>query len=370
LLWIIAALLTAIVTIIIISPLGRLQSVVHEADDVSVYKDQLLEIEHDKKQGLLEEDQADAARTEVARRLLAAAQRPKPQNETKSHRIVWAKAISILLLPLLTVGLYILLGNPALSDFPLKQRQNKAIESNDISMLVKRVEEHLSNNPQDGKGWDIIAPVYVQLDRLDQAVEAYQNAIRILGSTAERQSNMGEVLVTKNDGRINDDALDAFKKAAELDKNAIKPRFFIAKAYEQDGEIDRARQVWQELIDKAPTDASWLSSAKSELAMLDKKNTPVPVGQMPTREDVENASRLNPEEREAMIESMVAKLAERLKQQPEDKDGWLRLIKSYKVLGRDEEAGKAYTTALQLFADNKEMIDRLDKLAKSFQINQ
>ena len=107
-------------------------------------------------------------------------------------------------------------------------------------MLVAKVEEHLAAHPEDGRGWDVIAPVYLRLGRADDAARAFQNAIRLLGSTAERQTGLGEAILSAEGGIVTADARTAFEAAQRLDPAAPGPRFFLALAAEQEGEAAAA----------------------------------------------------------------------------------------------------------------------------------
>lgn len=61
---------------------------------------------------------------------------------------------------------------------------------------------------------------------------------------------------------------------------------------------------------------------------------------------------------------MVDRLAERLKTESSDFDGWLRLLRSYKVLGQTEKARAATENARQAFAGDPAKLRQLDEAVK------
>jgi cytochrome c-type biogenesis protein CcmH len=264
-----------------------------------------------------------------------------------------AVLVAIVAVPLLAVGLYLYLGSPQKPDQPLVARINAPPDEQDISALIARVEAHLEKNPEDGRGWDLLGPVYVRLGRFDEAKAAFANAIRLLGSTAEREANLGEAIVRANDGVVTAEARAAFDRAAMLDKTALRPRFFLALALTQEGKKDEALAAWRSLLGEAPAGgAPWVEVARQAVAQLE--GAPASDGKGPSAEDVDAAAKMTQDERQAMIGSMVQSLAARLETAPDDPEGWAKLIRSYMVLGRPDDARAALAKArIALAADAK-----------------
>ena len=196
--------------------------------------------------------------------------------------------------------------------------------------------------PEDGHGWDVIAPVYLRLGQVDDAARAYRNAIRLLGSTVERQSGLGEALLAAEGGIVTQDARSAFEAARALDPKAPGPRYFIALAAEQEGKLDEAAKELRSILADAPSDAPFRGVIEQALARVNQ-TSPSPG---PTGEEMAAAANLPGDQQSAMIESMVGRLATRLKEQPNDVEGWLRLIRSYVVLGNGDAAAAAARDAL------------------------
>jgi cytochrome c-type biogenesis protein CcmH len=202
-----------------------------------------------------------------------------------------------------------------------------------------------------------VAPVYTRLGRDTDAAHAWSRVIDTLGSTAERESNLGEALMRAAGGAVTPEAKAAFTRAAALAPDDSLPRFYLALALSQAGRTDEAKAAWQALL-HAPEDAAWVPAARAQLAALE---TPV-AG--PAADDVAAAANLPPAERQAMIETMVASLADRLKTRPSDADGWARLIRSYIVLGRADDARAALVGARTALAGDAAKLATVEAAAR------
>jgi cytochrome c-type biogenesis protein CcmH len=262
-------------------------------------------------------------------------------------------------MPFAALALYLVLGSPELPGEPLAARLNAPTQQQDVATLVARVEDHLKQSPDDGKGWEIVAPVYMRLGRPEDAAQAYANVIRILGSTAEREADRGEALVAAARGTVSADAHAAFDRANRLDPAALRPRFYLALALGQDGKRDEAIAAWQGLLAGAPEDQPWVKVARAELAKLEAGTAPGPTGA-----DVAAAGNMPPEQRLAMIEGMVGSLAAKLEENPADGEGWARLLRSYMVLGRPDDAKTALAKARTALAANAAVLADVNRAAK------
>ena len=361
LLWIVIALLTAAAILAVLAPLSRApKSVGSAALAARVYRDQLQELGRDKAEGRIGASEADTARAEIARRLIAVDNEARGEREAagagaatpairegiRARRAV--ALVALLGIPFLSLGLYLGLGAPGLPGDPLAARLSNPDAPQDIETLVAKVEEHLAKNPEDGRGWDVIAPVYVRMGRAADAIQAYRTAIRTLGSNLERQQGLGEAIFASEGGIVTADARAAFEAGRTLDPVAPGPRFYLALAAEQEGKREEAAAAYRELLSEAPADAPWREVLEVSLARLAPGEAPQPG---PTEEQVAAAQGMSAGDRAAMVNAMVEQLATRLKDQPDDVEGWLRLIRSYAVLGRAEDAANAGRDALAGVSD-------------------
>ncbi len=336
------AVLAAAAILPVLTPLFRGQRAGGDAASASVaiYRDQLEEVDKELSRGVIGEQEAAAARTEIARRLIKADAETAPEATTRLPNASRIAVISIIATPVLALAVYLTVGAPEYPAQPLAARP--AAEVQDINTLVAQVEAHLARTPDDGDGWAALAPVYTRLGRLDDAAGAYGHIVRLLGSTAEREADHGEALVRAARGAVTPEAHAAFERALRLAPEDPRPRFYLAMALGQGGKAEEAKTAWEALIADAPANAQWLPAAQKELAALAQRG--------PAAADIEAAASLSDDDRQAMIEGMVASLDADLRENPEDAQRWVQLIRSYMVLGRPDDARAAVERAQTAFA--------------------
>jgi cytochrome c-type biogenesis protein CcmH len=377
--WIFSALLTVVIAVILLSPLLRAsaRATLYDEGEAAVYRDQLRELERDKAEGLISAEDADYARAEIGRRLLAIAGREK-DGETDveadladagagpgaRRRYTWSQAFILLCLPLVGLAGYLEIGSPGTPDAPLEARIENP--GDDVDLLVAKVERHLATNPEDGNGWNVLAPVYFRIGRLPDAELAYRNAIRILGPDVERMNGLGETLVLRNDGIVTDDAQMAFQAAVKLEPNNPRADFYLALALEQSGRRAEALAAFQNIAKASPPTAPWMPLVNQHIAAnsagVPLANPPAPAAPdvtaqapnpaapgNPTAEDVANAQAMSEGDRNEMIRGMVASLDARLKEDPNNFEGWMRLVRSYAMLKDKERAEAALQDGLKAF---------------------
>ncbi len=239
------------------------------ASEAAFYKAQLDEIQRDVERGQLPRSEAADARAEAARRLIATrSEAPETPSPSSSRQRLAAVALIAVGLPVIAFPLYILLGRPQMPDEPLASRRPASLASSDIGAAVAGVEAHLIAKPDDGKGWAVIAPVYMRLGRYDDAARAYSEALRLLGEDGARRAAYGEALMAAAGGVVTDKAREAFAKALAEEPDQPQARFYLALAAEQDGKTAEAIQAYESLIAAAPADAHWLGAVKARLASL------------------------------------------------------------------------------------------------------
>jgi cytochrome c-type biogenesis protein CcmH len=379
LIWFVLAGLTAIVLFVLLRPLADTgtKPLAPDSFDSAVYRDQLNEIESDRARGLIGEKEAEAARIEISRRLLAADNKARGRDRAESRGVSAKAAVAViaLSLPLLALGLYLVFGSPRLPDQPLAARLEDPTTNRDLEALVARVEARLRERPEDGQGWDVVAPVYLGSGRYAQAAEAYGHAVRLLGPSATRLSGQGQALVLANDGLVTEEARVALARAHELDGTLIEPRILLAIAKEQDGQFAAAAADWRALLDDAKEDAPWRAMVEKrvELAEAHLSGTPMPSEapaktapaspKGPGAADIAAAEDMDPAARQAMIEGMVQRLAARLDQGGGALADWLRLVRAYSVLDRKDDASKALAKAKSQFSGDRQALEELDQLA-------
>ncbi|PWW02230.1 cytochrome c-type biogenesis protein CcmH [Hoeflea marina] len=370
--WVLAAAMTAVATLALLGPLMRARATVTApaSHDAEVYRDQLAEVERDLAAGTIEPSQADVARTEISRRLLAAARKAEaeegaaPASRRGATRL--AMAAVVILIPAIALSAYLRLGSPGNGGEPLAARMANPTASDDIGVLIAKAEQHLAENPDDGRGWDVLGPIYLRTGRLEDAAHAYRRAISLLGPTSDRQAGLGEALVSASDGVVTDEARLVFQSARELDPGDPRPSFYLAVAIAQEGRKAEAIAAFQALADRSPPDAPWLSAIERQIAAIgrpDAATGPQLALRGPSEADIAAAADMAPSDRLAMIRSMVTGLEARLKENPDDIEGWLRLIRSQQVLGDTSAAQAALARGFAAFPDDSEQKTSLSRLA-------
>jgi cytochrome c-type biogenesis protein CcmH len=349
-LWISFAILTAMAASAILRPFWRARPTAEASPrDLEVYKQQLQEVEDEAARGLLGEAEAQAARIEVSRRILAAAGDASSPGQEKLRSALTPYVLAGLL-PLIALSLYMAFGSPHLPSQPFSARLPSDHDS--VEGLVARVERRLQSHPDDGMGWSVVAPVYMRMGRYAEAAEAFRNAARLLGDSADRFANLGEAVALANQGAVNDEARQAFDKALTIDAEHPKSRFWLAIAEEQAGRPAQAIAIYEKLLQRELPD-NVVTVIRNRLAALQGKPaqdaTPTAGGNV----DAEQINR------------MVSGLAERLKADGSDLGGWLMLVRAYTVLGRKDDALSALNDARGRFAGNSEALGQIDALAKS-----
>lgn len=394
-LWIGFAALTAAVIAVITRPLlsSRVRSAASRQADLAVYRDQLAEIEAERARGLLDAAEAESARAELGRRVLAVA---GPGQEDDSGTTAsgigeryrsWVSMAAAVLIALAGAGVYLTLGAPGLPSQPHAARLTTSNQNATVADLIGRVEAELRAHPEDGRGWDVLAPVYLRLQRFGEAANAYAQAIRLLGENPKRLAGFAEATILDNDGIVTEPARKAYQRLLENQPDFAEARFWLAVALEQDGKRDAAAAAYRALLETAPEDARWKEVVAQRLASVtgqaieagdDNKQEErtaeaqasgtaegsealTPRG--PSAADIAAAQSMTPEQRSQFINQMVAQLSARLEQQPDDLAGWMRLVRAYTVMGRKDEALAALDRARRTFPDGSENRAAIDGLA-------
>lgn len=366
LLWITFALLTGIALIALLRPLGRAGSAPDAAArpdyDMAVYRDQLAEIAREREEGTIGDSEAEAARNEIARRMLAAdaaARGGKPRSGGASAAYKAAVVAAMVAVPAVALGGYLWLGRPGMPDVPHAARMATALERQDFGALVYKVERHLASNPEDVRGWRVLAPAYRRLGRLDDAANAYGRIVALSPPDAGALSDYGTALVEANDGLVTAEARKAFSGALAIEPGQARARYYMGLAAMQDGREDEALTLWRALLADAPAEAPWRGVVEQRIASLQTGEARMP---QPDGEAAKAIMEADPEARQAMIEGMVDRLARRLEENGDDLEGWLRLARARSVLGDREAAADALDRAAERFAGDETASARIETM--------
>ena len=350
-LWIVFAVLTALAALAVLRPYLRQRTVSNAAPprDLEIYKQQLREVEDERARGLLGESEAQAARIEISRRILALSEEKAAGDNAAAPATSTAAPYAMGgLLAVVTAGIYLIYGSPGLPGQPVAGRTAPTIE-----FAITQIEKHLSKNPEDAERWAVAGAYYLRVGRFKDAVDAHTRAMKITGETAERLANLGEALTFANKGIVPAEARGLFEKALKKDETGIKASFWLGMADEQAGKFAGAANRYRKLMaGDIPEEVK--RALRERLAELEQR---LAGGQQPQQQGAAAD--------DALIERMVAKLAERLKADGSDLTGWLKLVKAYMVLERRDDALNAVKDARRNFSGNSEALGQIDALAKS-----
>jgi cytochrome c-type biogenesis protein CcmH len=303
----------------------------------------------------LNTEQAEAARAEIGRRILAL----PPALATPGSAAITPFAVAttaVLLLPVAAWLLYARLGSPALPDQPFAERVPaaravaEATPHPDLAEALAKLSAHLKENPEDLTGWLILARAELRLGRYPEAVEACRHAVDLSGHRADIVGDWGEAQVLAANGTVTPAAREAFTAGLGEPETAPHSRYYLALAQLQQGDTKGALQASVDLVADASNDAEWLPLVRQRIAEtaatlgVDPASLKTSSG-MPSQAAVAAAAKATadspPDERRRMILAMVGKLATRLEKEPDDVEGWARLGRSYMVLNQPDKAREA-----------------------------
>ena len=386
--WAIAGILLLAAVLALLAPLVRRRVDQGDRQDhgLAVLRDQIAELERDRQAGRIDEIQAEAARIEIERRILSeagtrsAVRTDEASVERGRRRRFVTSTIVIFLVPIATLGLYASLGSPGLQDAPLVDRAAERTRTDTADERLRGLEDmatqlagRLENEPSDLGGWMLLGRTYQMLEKPASAVDAFRKATQLPTADAASWSSLGEAMVQANDGLVPPEAKGAFQQAVDLMAAEPRARFYLGLAERQAGNIEAALAWWIDLEADSPADAPWqqlLSRRIDEAAadigvdLTDRRSAAAARSAVRTAEqqeqrgpsaaDMEVASRMAPEDRLEMIQGMVAGLAARLEEDPNDVDGWRRLGRSYQVLDQPAKAVEAFGEAAKRAPDRVE----------------
>ena len=358
--WIIAGLLVLAALIALLKPLLRAtpESVDEGESVLAVFRRQLANLDSEIAQGRLAPDEAAAVRAEITRRMLAAAdqetQNSRPAvlgSAATSCRLGIAIGIAALL-PAAALAVYSAVGTPAAVERGGSAAAAPATDdrAKKLTAAAEQLKARLQQEPGHVEGWVLLARTFASLERYPEARSAYSQAIALAPKEPQLHAELGELLVLAAGGDVTAEAEAEFAKAGD-DPRA---RFYSAEAALQRGDLEAAKATLRTLLATAPAEAPWRKLVQERLAEIAPgeiapgEQTPAAKGSGPTAQDVAAAQSMSPEERQAMIRSMVDRLAARLEQNPNDRDGWTRLAHAYDVLGESEKAQAARSRAAQV----------------------
>lgn len=320
----------------------------------SVYRRQLAEIDELAERGLIGETERKSAHAEAARRLLGATETPEQawSADDRSRRPV---LLTVLAASAAALGVYVLVGQPGMGDQPFARRLADWRAADPATLgppeLAAVLDRLTKERPDDPQAWRYLAIAEGAAQDPADAVRALRHAVRLAPQRADLWELMGEALVAQGNGEVTPEAQAAFREAVKRDPQALAARFHLARAQIAAGDKAGGLAAWRALLTELPQDDPRRQELQAAIAQAEGQPAPARAG-------------LSQGE-QAMVQGMVQGLAQKLKANPEDPQGWVRLVRAYAVLGDKAKLEAALTQAKARYARSPDTLAQLDAAAKA-----
>jgi cytochrome c-type biogenesis protein CcmH len=243
-------------------------------------------------------------------------------------------------------GVYFLVGRPHLA-----QREATGLKTHEVNGLIPYLIKRVRQYPQDARAWTYLGQAYMEARDPRDAAKAFAKVIELTGKgDPALDAAYGEALVVANNGAVPQEAEEAFTAALAVDPRSAPARFYLGLAKIEHKDNAAAIQLWQSLLNDTPVTSPLHQMLVDRLAILTSQAVAGGNGSAP-----------NPR-------AMVAMLAARLKADPHDALGWVRLMRAYTVLGETDKAKQALADARKAFSDNKDAQTAFTTAAKALKL--
>lgn len=379
--WLIAVLMSFAAVFAILRVMLRAPASAKTAElDLQVYKDQLQSLAGDVDRGVVSSGEAEAAKAEISRRILAADKRASQETRVDVSKVspVFMGFLAIVLVGG-SLGLYSYIGSPSAPDQPLQARLEAAklaranrpnqaqaeeqvealpIEAdNQYIELIDKLRKTMEVRKDDVEGWKLLAFHEARIGNFRAAWRAKERMIELLGDATlgKDYADLAEYMILSTNGYVSTEAETALATALKRDAKSPRARYYSGLALAQNGRPDVAYRMWIGLLEEGPADAPWVRLIRGQIGTVARavginlvdQNAPGP-----SAEDIEAAGQMSAEDRQSMIRGMVAGLADRLATKGGTPNEWARLIRAYGTLGEMAKASAIWGEAREKFNDN------------------
>ncbi len=381
--WIIAIGAAVLTTLYVAMPLLRRrdEAAPRAAHDAQVFRDQLTELDRDVARGAVSPEDADATKLEISRRLLAADAEMRKAESTRSAPASLSRGLAIMVMitaPVAAGVLYYDLGAPGAQDTPFAARADEGRPSQqeaekmmagrelappagedvaEFEALVEQLENRIAKNPDDAQGVFLYARSLMNLGRFNDAWPQFTRLVELGEASAEIYAGLAEGQILAAGGYISPEAEANLLQIMKYQPTNPSARYYLGRLHIQAGNPELARSIWEELLRESPPNAPWVAPIQREMAALGRTPGPLPG---PTQAEMQAAGNIPPEDRQSMVQGMVASLALRLAEEGGTLEEWQRLIRSYNVLGDQQAAQAAMEAARRAFAGDPASLARLE----------
>lgn len=344
--WAVFVIIAALALYLLIEPFFRMPKNAGHLDEVDYLAAQVSDIERDRAAGLISEAEAEAAGAEARRRLLAAhrgAEKTKPANIGARTRL-WG-ALLVGAAPAAAFAIYAALGNPygRETDEGLRialRDPASAGAARPSAQSIAALEQRLEKSPDNLDDWMMLAESYANLDRFEEAADAFGRARALAPTEAYLHAAEGEAIAMAAGGVVTAEARAALARALERDGREPRALFYLAIAAYQEGRREEALDMLVALERNAPPNAGWLPTVRSQIAMISAELGRAVPG-LPAQD---------PKPLEAEIAAGDAPY-----------ETWIALIDAYAVAGDAENAKDAASRARERYTDAPFVLQEIAK---------
>lgn len=394
--WILCAALVVIVMVVVMMPFLRARDAAQPvaAYDLRVYRDQLREVDRDLERGVIGADEAARLRIEIGRKVLEADRHMSDGPGSSGRGTTIGAALVLVVMIGGAVALYLREGMPGAPDQPLLQRfadaqavydsrpsqadaeagaparQTPPEPDEDYQRLIEQLREAVARNPDDPEGLALLATHEMRLGNIGAARDAQAHLVQLRGdqASADELVRLATLMSEAAGGLITPEAEQVLARGLQRQPSHPQGRFLLGMMQIQNARPDRAFPIWRRLLEEGPETAPWIPPIRAAIGDLawyagvpdyqPPAPRPGPAAPQPgpDADALAAAEDMTPEERQQMIEGMVAQLETRLAEQGGSPQEWGRLISSLAVLGETARAAEIWTDAQQVFAQSPQAL--------------
>jgi cytochrome c-type biogenesis protein CcmH len=387
-----AVLLSALAAILILQRASGAARRTDADPTLAVYRRQLNEIDDLAERGLLAEGELKAARAEAARRLLGAARTAEPAAAADTGQPRVSRRLRLMILagavaaPILASALYVTLGKPGLQDQPYAARINawKTGDPNQLTWpeMAAVLQTVVKERPKDAEPLTYLAQAQLNSGNVLAAEASTRKALRLQPDDDGLWSTLGSLLVFEGNGAVTPDAQAAFRQALKLNPKSGPARYNLGRARIAAGDLNGGLNDWRALAADVPAGSPDRQQLEAEIAATATAGHLIaePKAQAQPQQQQAEAGGGGAEALAGALtgqapppgaggapdpRQMVAALAAKLQQDPNDLPGWQRLIRSYAVLGDPDKMKQAQDRARQIFKGQPDALEAIDNAASA-----
>jgi cytochrome c-type biogenesis protein CcmH len=278
--WVVAGIFIVAALLFILPTLlrnkGSDTGVARDSTNVSIYQDQISELDNDLRNDILNQEQYNQSKYELQQRMMLDMPEESSVSVAKinSKRSVATPVVLVLLIPVLAISLYLLLGNTkALLPQPAVEQMellDGALTSEDdghqeISSMVDNLVKRLEKEPNDLEGWNMLGRTYAIMGRFNEARDIYAKLLAKSPDNPEALVNYADVFAMTQDGSLMGKPVELINKALSIDPKNPKALALAGTAKFEQGEFKQAAVYWEELLAIIPAESKLAQSVSGSI---------------------------------------------------------------------------------------------------------